>query len=115
MKGELSNAYDTYHPDGIWALAMNPKNGEILGIASYPNFNPNDYQNEDKDIYNQNIPIWKTYGTRIQPLRIITFSSALNETLFDMDKDTYYDKGYGICFRCKNQIMEKGRAWTTDF
>lgn len=57
IERELSNAYDTYHPDGIWALAMNPKNGEILGIASYPNFNPNDYQNEDKDIYNQNIPI----------------------------------------------------------
>ena len=38
LERELSNAYDTYHPDGIWALAMNPKNGEILGIASYPNF-----------------------------------------------------------------------------
>lgn len=66
IERELSNAYDTYHPDGIWALAMNPKNGEILGIASYPNFNPNDYQNEDKDIYNQNIPIWKTYEPSIQ-------------------------------------------------
>lgn len=30
LERELSNAYDTYHPDGIWALAMNPKNGEIL-------------------------------------------------------------------------------------
>ena len=51
IERELSNAYDMYHPDGIWALAMNPKNGEILGIASYPNFNPNDYQNEDKGKY----------------------------------------------------------------
>ena len=62
---------------------MNPKNGEILGIASYPNFNPNDYQNEDKDIYNQNIPIWKTYEPG-STFKIITFSSALNENLFDM-------------------------------
>ena len=93
IERELSNACDTYHPDGIWALAMNPKNGEILGIASYPNFNPNDYQNEDKDIYNQNIPIWKTYEPG-STFKIITFSSALNENLFDMDKDTYYDKGY---------------------
>ena len=83
IERELSNAYDTYHPDGIWALAMNPKNGEILGIASYPNFNPNDYQNEDKDIYNQNIPIWKTYEPG-STFKIITFSSALNENLFDM-------------------------------
>lgn len=26
--------------------------------------------------------------------KIITFSSALNENLFDMDKDTYFDQGY---------------------
>lgn len=47
--------------------------------------------------------------------KIITFSSALNENLFDMDKDTYYDKGYEYVSGCKNQIMEKRRAWTTDF
>lgn len=40
IERELSNAYDTYHPDGIWALAMNPKNGEdFRNQASYPNFN----------------------------------------------------------------------------
>ena len=107
LERELSNAYDTYHPDGIWALAMNPKNGEILGIASYPNFNPNDYQNEDKDIYNQNIPIWKTYEPG-STFKIITFSSALNENLFDMDKDTYYDKGYEYVSGARIKSWKKG-------
>ena len=107
IERELSNAYDTYHPDGIWALAMNPKNGEILGIASYPNFNPNDYQNEDKDIYNQNIPIWKTYEPG-STFKIITFSSALNENLFDMDKDTYYDKGYEYVSGTRIKSWKKG-------
>ena len=107
IERELSNAYDTYHPDGIWALAMNPKNGEILGIASYPNFNPNDYQNEDKDIYNQNIPIWKTYEPG-STFKIITFSSALNENLFDMDKDTYYDKGYEYVSGARIKSWKKG-------
>ena len=107
IERELSNAYDTYQPDGIWALAMNPKNGEILGIASYPNFNPNDYQNEDKNIYNQNIPIWKTYEPG-STFKIITFSSALNEKLFDMDKDTYYDKGYEYVSGAKIKSWKKG-------
>lgn len=107
IERELSNAYDTYQPDGIWALAMNPQNGEILGIASYPNFNPNDYQNEDKNIYNQNIPIWKTYEPG-STFKIITFSSALNENLFDMDKDTYYDKGYEYVSGAKIKSWKKG-------
>ena len=107
LERELSNAYDTYHPDGIWALAMNPKNGEILGIASYPNFNPNDYQNEDKDIYNQNIPIWKTYEPG-STFKIITFSSALNENLFDMDKDTYFDQGYEYVSGARIKSWKKG-------
>lgn len=42
IERELNNAYDIYHPDGIWALAMNPQNGEILGMSSKPDFNPND-------------------------------------------------------------------------
>lgn len=107
IERELSNAYDTYQPDSIWALAMNPKNGEILGIASYPNFNPNDYQNEDKNIYNQNIPIWKTYEPG-STFKIITFSSALNEKLFDMDKDTYYDKGYEYVSGARIKSWKKG-------
>ena len=44
-------------------------------------------------MFNQNIPIWKTYEPG-STFKIITFSSALNENLFDMDKDAYYDKGY---------------------
>ena len=93
VERELNNAYDTYHPDGIWALAMNPQNGEILAMSSKPDYNPNDYQQYDKDIYNHNIPIWKTYEPG-STFKIITFASALNENLFDMDKDTYFDKGY---------------------
>lgn len=107
VERELNNAYDTYHPDGIWALAMNPKNGEILAMASKPDFDPNDYQNSDKDVYNQNIPIWKTYEPG-STFKIITFSSALNENLFDMDKDTYYDQGYEYVSGARIKSWKKG-------
>lgn len=107
VERELNNAYDTYHPDGIWALALNPKNGEILAMASKPDYNPNDYKEYDKDIYNHNIPIWKTYEPG-STFKIITFSSALNENLFDMDKDTYFDKGYEYVGGARIKSWKKG-------
>ncbi len=107
VERELDNAYDTYNPDGIWALAMDPNTGKILAMACKPDFDPNDYQNADPDVYNQNIPIWKTYEPG-STFKIITFSSALNENLFDMDKDTYYDQGYEIVSGSRIKSWKKG-------
>ena len=107
VERELDNAYDTYNPDGIWALAMDPNTGKILAMACKPDFDPNDYQNADPDVYNQNIPIWKTYEPG-STFKIITFSSALNENLFDMDKDTYYDQGYEIVSGARIKSWKKG-------
>lgn len=107
VERELNNAYDTYNPDGIWALAMEPSTGKVLAISSKPDYNPNDYKNADKDTYNHNIPIWKSYEPG-STFKIITFSSALNEKLFDMDKDTYFDKGYEIVGGARIKSWKKG-------
>ena len=107
VERELNNAYDTYNPDGIWALAMDPNTGKIFAMSSKPDFNPNDYKSADKDVYNHNIPIWKTYEPG-STFKIITFSSALNENLFDMDKDTYFDKGYEIVNGARIKSWKKG-------
>lgn len=107
MERELNNAYATYDPDSILALAMDPKTGAILGISSKPDYDPNDYKNADSEIYNRNLPIWKTYEPG-STFKIITFSSALNENLFDMDKDTYYDKGYEIVKGARIKSWKKG-------
>lgn len=107
IERELNNAYKTYNPDSILALAMNPKNGEILALSSKPDFDPNDYKNADSDIYNRNLPIWKSYEPG-STFKIITFTSALNENLFDMDKDTYYDKGYEIVKGARIKSWKKG-------
>lgn len=107
VERELNNAYDTYHPDGIWALAMNPKTGAILAMAGKPDFDPNHYQDYDATIYNQNIPIWKSYEPG-STFKIITFASALNENLFDMDQDTYYDVGYEYVGGARIKSWKKG-------
>lgn len=107
VEREMNNAYQTYNPDSILCLAMNPKNGKILAMCSKPDFDPNDYKNADSEIYNRNLPIWKSYEPG-STFKIITFSSALNENLFDMDKDTYYDKGYEIVKGARIKSWKKG-------
>lgn len=107
VERELNNAYATYDPDSILCLAMDPRSGKILAICSKPDFDPNDYQNADSEIYNRNLPIWKSYEPG-STFKIITFSSALNENLFDMDKDTYYDKGYEIVGGPRIKSWKKG-------
>ena len=106
-KRELNNAYKTSHPDSILALAMNPKNGEVLAMCSKPDFDPNDYKNADSEIYNRNLPIWKSYEPG-STFKIITFSSALNDNLFDMDKDVYFDKGYEVVGGARIKSWKKG-------
>ena len=45
-------------------------------MACKPDFDPNDYQNADPDVYNQNIPIWKSYEPG-STFKIITFSIGI--------------------------------------
>ena len=44
VENELDNVVSKYNPEQALILAMNPKTGEILAMASRPNFNPNSYQ-----------------------------------------------------------------------
>ncbi len=107
VERELNNAYTMYNPDSILAIALNPKDGSILAMSCKPDFNPNEYRHADSEIYNRNLPIWKTYEPG-STFKIITFASALNENLFDMDKDTYFDKGYEYVKGARIKSWKKG-------
>lgn len=61
VENELDNVVSKYNPDQALILAMNPKTGEILAMASRPNFNPNNYQTYSVEVINRNLPIWMTY------------------------------------------------------
>lgn len=92
LERELDNAEAAYDPDSSIAIAMNPKTGEILGMASRPTFNPSDYQNVSPEIYNRNLPVWSTYEPG-STFKIITLAGALNEGVVNLDKDKFYDDG----------------------
>ncbi|TMN23490.1 stage V sporulation protein D [Lentibacillus cibarius] len=92
MERELDLAESKYNPDNALAIAVDPDNGGVLGMATRPNFNPENYQQVDPDIYNRNLPIWKTYEPG-STFKIITLASALEESVVDLKEDEYNDDG----------------------
>lgn len=93
LERELDQAELVYQPDDILAIAMDPNSGAILGMASRPNYDPANYQDYPSDIFNRNLPIWKTYEPG-STFKIITLAAALEENKVDLDHDHFYDPGY---------------------
>ncbi len=61
VERELDNIMSKYTPEHALILAMDPQNGEVLAMASRPNFDPNHYQDASSEVINRNLPIWMTY------------------------------------------------------
>lgn len=103
IERELDIAEAKYDPDGALAIVMDPNNGEVLAMSSRPNFHPSEYQSVAPEVYNRNLPVFSTYEPG-STFKIVTLASALEESLIDLDKDTYYDSGHvkvaGARIRC---------------
>ena len=92
LERELDNAVLKYNPDQALGIAMDPNTGEILAIASRPNFSPSNYQDYTEEELNRNLPVWATYEPG-STFKIITLATALEEHLIDLEKDKYSDGG----------------------
>ncbi|MFD2371064.1 stage V sporulation protein D [Brevibacillus sp. GCM10020057] len=92
IERELDQAMVAYQPDDVLAIAMNPKTGEILGMGSRPTFQPDQYQDYPSEVYNRNLPIWKTYEPG-STFKIVTLAAALNEGVVNLNEG-FYDPGY---------------------
>lgn len=92
VERELNNAVSKYNPDQALAIAMDPDSGEILAIASRPDFSPSEYQNYTVEEINRNLPVWMTYEPG-STFKIITLATALEENLVDLNNENFYDGG----------------------
>lgn len=103
IERELSQAMTKYNAEQALAIAMNPKTGEILALSSYPTYDPSKFEEVESSIYNRNLPVWMTYEPG-STFKIITLSAAVEENVVDLEKDTFFDKGYtmveGVRLRC---------------
>ncbi|WP_090574388.1 stage V sporulation protein D [Paenibacillus sp. OV219] len=92
IERELDQAMVKFQADNIIAIAMDPNNGEILGMASRPTFEPDKYRDVDPQIYNRNLPIWMTYEPG-STFKIITLAAALEEGKVNLTTDHFFDPG----------------------
>ena len=86
MEEALKEVYEKYQPVGAAAIAMDPKTGEILGMASLPTFDPNRYWEADPAAFRNNAiqALYEPGST----FKIVTLAGAVEEGLFDPD-ETY--------------------------
>lgn len=61
IERELKNISDMFNPDMALAIVVNPNTGEILGMGSLPDFDPNNYKEYGTSVLNRNLPIWSSY------------------------------------------------------
>jgi stage V sporulation protein D (sporulation-specific penicillin-binding protein) len=103
MERELDQAMVKFQADDIIAIAMDPTNGEILGMASRPSYEPDKYRDVDPQVYNRNLPIWMTYEPG-STFKIITLAAALEEKKVNLKTDFFFDPGFievgGARLRC---------------
>lgn len=92
IERELDQAMVAYQPDDVLAIAMNPKTGEILGMGSRPTYDPARYRDYPSEVYNRNLPIWKTYEPG-STFKIVTLAAALNEGEVKLE-ESFFDPGY---------------------
>lgn len=92
IERELNNAMTKYNADGAWAIAMDPNSGEILGIASKPGFDPNNYQDYSIEEINRNLAIWASYEPG-STFKIVTLASSVEEGVVDLLNEHFYDGG----------------------
>ena len=76
IERELNNIVDMFSPDMALAIVMNPKNGEILGIGSRPDYDPNTYQKYSQETLSRNLPVWSSYEPG-STFKIITMAKSI--------------------------------------
>jgi cell division protein FtsI/penicillin-binding protein 2 len=81
---ELRAGVDAHRAAGGTAIVMNPTNGEILALASYPTFDPNAFQ-QFSDDEKRDRAIQDVYEPG-STFKIVTASAALEDGVFKADE-----------------------------
>ena len=102
----LDNSVKKYEPNDVVGLVMNPKTSEVLAMASRPTFDLENYQDYPQEIYNRNLPIWKSFEPG-STFKIATFAAGLEEGVFKID-EKFYDPGYMVIDGTRIRDWKKG-------
>jgi stage V sporulation protein D (sporulation-specific penicillin-binding protein) len=100
VEEELENCYKEYNPKRVIGIVEDIKTGEIVSIATIPNFNPNDFNDFSKYSYPD-----PSYGYNYEPgssFKPLIASAALEEGVVKEDDE----------FECKGYIVRDNKTFT---
>lgn len=78
-------------PKSATVIVMDPRNGDVLGLSSRPNFNPNTYGSFPQSTW-RNVAVSNAYEPG-STFKIPITAAALEEKVVKLD-DRFYDPGY---------------------
>ncbi len=88
---ELANTARTFEAKGGSVVVVRPKTGEILALASWPGYNPNDYRESDADERRDRstVDVFEPGST----MKIFTVAAALEGNAITPTQTLYCEKG----------------------
>ncbi|MDP2912512.1 MAG: penicillin-binding transpeptidase domain-containing protein, partial [Candidatus Omnitrophota bacterium] len=88
---ELGKIYEKYNAKGASIIVMDPRNGDILALANFPNYDLNNVTKRSPEaVRNRAINDFFEPGS---VFKIITASAALEEKVADLDDKFYCENG----------------------
>ncbi len=90
----LKNEYQKTNSQGLSAIVMNPNNGQIVAMANYPTYDPNNYQSVTNSSLFENAAI----DNAIEPgssMKTLTTPAALDMGVIQPDT-TFYDPAHWV-------------------
>ncbi|PJA33998.1 MAG: hypothetical protein CO184_00625, partial [Candidatus Zambryskibacteria bacterium CG_4_9_14_3_um_filter_40_16] len=92
LESQIKKVDDSWQSDFTGGIIMNPKNGEILALSIYPNFDPNNFQDVENPKIFSNPLVENVFemGSIIKPL---TMAAGLDSGAVTA-QTTYFDAGF---------------------
>jgi len=90
IEAELQKAVQTYQAKRGSVIVLEPKTGAVLGIASYPNYDPNNYGTSDENLF-----VDPSVSDQYEPgsvFKIVTMAAGLDANVI-VPETTVYDGG----------------------
>lgn len=87
---ELASACEEYNAEGGTIVIMEPESGNILSLANYPSYDPNNFSQYEQKYWRN-----RAINDNFEPgstFKIITTASALEEGVVNIN-DVFYDSG----------------------
>ncbi len=107
IEKEIEDIVKSYRPKAVSIVALEPGTGEILGLANYPWFDPNDFSGVNADFIRN-----RAISDSFEPgsvFKIVTASAALEEEVVDFDSEFFCENGtYKIAKRTLRDYRPHG-------